>query len=65
MKPYGASSSHKSDSNRKYGVADLTNLTNLTTLTNLTVIENESEEAMVTDPAKNVASFTAKERNSP
>lgn len=59
MRPYGASSSHKSDSNRKYGVADLTNLTNLT------VIENENDEGMVTDPTQKVAAFTAKERDSP
>lgn len=59
MRPYGASSSHKSDSNRKYGVADLTNLTNLT------VIENENDEGMVTDSTQKVAAFTAKERDSP
>ena len=62
MRPYGASSSHKSDSNRKYGVADLTNLTNLT---NLTVMENENDEGMVTDSTQKVAAFTAKERDSP
>lgn len=59
MRPYGASSSHKSDSNRKYGVADLTNLTNLT------VMENENDEGMVTDSTQKVAAFTAKERDSP
>jgi hypothetical protein len=59
MKPYGASSSHKSDSNRKYGVADFTNLTNLT------VIENENDEGMLTDPTQKVAAFTAKERDNP
>jgi hypothetical protein len=59
MRPYGASSSHKSDSNRKYGVADLTNLTNLT------VMENENDEGIVTDPTQKVAAFTAKERDSP
>lgn len=59
MKPDGASSSHKSDSNRKYGVAELTNLTNLT------VIENENDEGMVVDPTQKVAAFTAKERDSP
>ncbi|KAH6644143.1 hypothetical protein C7974DRAFT_15389 [Boeremia exigua] len=37
MKPHGTSSSTKSHSNRKYGVTDLTN------------IENESEEAIVTN----------------
>lgn len=35
MKPYDASSSNKSESNRKYGVTDLT------------IIENESEEAIL------------------
>ena len=59
MKPYGASSSHKSDSNRKYGIADLTNLTNIT------VLENESEEVMMTDPTRKVAAFTAKDRDNP
>jgi hypothetical protein len=59
MRPHGASSSHKSDSNRKYGV------TNLTNLTNFTVVESESDEAIVTDPTQKVAAFTAKERDSP
>ena len=59
MKPYGASPLHKSDSNRKYGV------TNLTNLTNLTVIEDESEEVMVTNSAPKVPAFQAKERNNP
>jgi hypothetical protein len=46
MKPYGASSSNKSESNRKYGVKDLT------------IIENESEEAIVPESAKHVSLST-------
>jgi hypothetical protein len=46
MKPYGASSSNKSESNRKYGVTDLT------------IIENESEEAIVLESTKQVISST-------
>lgn len=40
MKPYGASSSSKSASNRKYGFTDLT------------IVENESEEAIVPNEVK-------------
>lgn len=40
MKPYGALSSNKSESNRKYAVKDLT------------IIKSESEEAFVAESAE-------------